>query len=72
MPCLFNMLVNFAHDLHEDGQMNISIAVGFRNEDLRPWELDELRKIAHDLYPDEPLLTCSAKAQRSRRAPDSL
>ena len=72
MPCLFNMLVNFAHGLHEDGQMNISIAVGFRNEDLRPWEFDELREIAHDLYPDERLLTCSTKVQRSRRVPDIL
>lgn len=72
MPCLFNMLVNFALDLHEDGQMNIPIAVGFRNEDLRPWEFDELREIAHDLYPDEPLRTCLIKVQRSWRAPDSL
>lgn len=65
MPDLSNMLVNLVHDLHEDGQMHVPIAVGFCKEDLRPWEFDELREIAHHLYSEEPLLICSAKVQRN-------
>lgn len=67
MPCLRNMLAEFASDLHEHNQTHIPIAVGLGGGDMRPWEFDELAQIFREMFPGAPALKCEPISRCRRR-----